>query len=71
MGTVGPSWCDTATKVQSGSKDLAYLETSIVDPNADIVEGFAANIMPQTFGDTLSEAELDTLVAFIANLKCG
>lgn len=70
MGTVGPSWCEPAEEVQAGEEDLAFLREAIVDPNAEVGEGYAANIMPQNFGDTLSDAELDILVAFIANLKC-
>ncbi|MFQ5858818.1 MAG: cytochrome P460 family protein [Anaerolineae bacterium] len=69
-GVVAPNWCDTAKKVQSGEKDVAYIQTSILDPNAEVVEGFPANIMPQTFGDLFTEDEVNTLAAFIANLKC-
>lgn len=69
-GTVGPSWCDPAAEVQSGEEALGYVRTSIVDPNADIAEGYGPNIMPQNFGDQFSDDEIDTLVAFIANLEC-
>ncbi len=54
------------------AKDAAgYLRESILDPNAYIVPGPSyrqadgQSVMPKTFGDTLSAAELDDLVAFL------
>jgi hypothetical protein len=38
---------------------------SIVDPNAEIASGFQANIMPTTFGESLSDQQLADLVAFL------
>ena len=35
--------------------DEAYLPESIVDPDARIVKGFTAGIMPKDFGDKLAE----------------
>ncbi len=70
MGSLGPPWCVPAQKVQSGAENLDYLRTAIVDPNAVIAEGFPANIMPQNFGELFTPEEVETLVAFIANLQC-
>jgi cytochrome c551/c552 len=70
-GTLGPSWCIPAEYVQSGEKGLAFLRESILDPNASIEEGFAANLMPQNFGELFTDEEIDILVAFIANLDCS
>jgi nitric oxide reductase subunit C len=54
------------------AKDAAgYIRESIVDPNAYIVPGpnyrqaDGQSVMPKTFGQTLSPAELDDLVAFL------
>jgi len=54
------------------ARDAAgYIRESIVDPNAYIVPGSAyrgddgQSIMPKIFGQTLSSAELDDLVAFL------
>lgn len=69
-GTVGPELCDPAKEVQEGKEDLNFLREAIVDPNAEIAKGYQPNIMPQNFGQLFSKEELDTLVAFIANLKC-
>ena len=43
--TVGPN----LDEVLAG-KDAAFIEKSIVDPNAEITPGFQPNVMPQTFG---------------------
>jgi cytochrome c oxidase subunit 2 len=59
-GTVGPD-LDTVL----AGKDEAFIHTSIVDPNAEIASGFEPNIMPSTFGDSLSDAELSALVEFL------
>jgi mono/diheme cytochrome c family protein len=46
-------------------KDEAYIRTSIVDPNAEIAEGFAPDVMPQTYAE-LAPEELDALVQFLS-----
>jgi mono/diheme cytochrome c family protein len=38
---------------------------AIVDPNAEIAEGFSSGLMPDTYGETLSEEQLADLVAFL------
>jgi cytochrome c oxidase subunit 2 len=49
-------------------KDEAFIEQSIVDPSAEIAEGFSDGIMPPNFGDTLQPAELDALVKYLAEV---
>jgi cytochrome c oxidase subunit 2 len=46
-------------------KNAAFIEKSIVDPNAEIAKGFSPDIMPQQFGQTLQPAELDALVKYL------
>jgi cytochrome c oxidase subunit II len=58
-GTVGPNLDDIS------QADRAYIEESIVDPNAEIAEGFSRGIMPDNFGDRLSPGELDALVEYL------
>ena len=41
---------------------------SIVEPNAQVVEGFTAGIMPQDFGERASEDDIENLIAFIISL---
>jgi mono/diheme cytochrome c family protein len=59
----GPTW-----KGLGETRDAAYLRQSIIDPNADIVAGFSPDIMPQTFGDTLTDDQINALVAYIQSL---
>ena len=58
--TIGPD-LDTALQ----GKDAAFVLESIVAPNDEITEGFQANIMPSTFGESLSDQQLADLVAFL------
>jgi mono/diheme cytochrome c family protein len=46
-------------------KDAEFVHESIVDPNKEIASGYAAGIMPQDFGQKLSQKQLDDLVAFL------
>jgi len=59
-GTTGPN-LDEALK----GKDAEFIEQSIVDPNAEVASGFAANIMPQEYGSQLDQQKLADLVAFL------
>jgi cytochrome c oxidase subunit II len=58
--TIGPD-LDTALQ----GKDAQFVLESIVEPNAEIASGFQANIMPATFGESLSDQQLADLVAFL------
>ena len=72
---VGPSWQgiyggqETLTDGTTVEVDDEYLRESIVDPNAKIVEGFAPNIMPATYGDSLSSSDIDAIIAYIKTLQ--
>jgi mono/diheme cytochrome c family protein len=59
-GTTGPD-LDKALQ----GKDAEYVHESIVDPNAETAEGFPPGIMPQDYGEKLSEKQLADLVAFL------
>ncbi len=43
----------------------ATIEEMIVDPNAEIAKGYPPNVMPQNFGQILSEKELEDLVQYL------
>src|SRR5215210_6571208 len=45
--------------------DAAFIRKSIVDPSAEIEEGFQDGVMPQNFGEQLSKEELDALVKYL------
>ncbi len=59
-GNVGPNLSEALK-----GKDAAFIQQSIVDPNAEIADGFQPNIMPQTYGSQLSDKQLADLVAFL------
>jgi len=68
---IGPSLWGIATRAGSrvpGYDTEAYLETSILDPNAYLVEGFA-NTMPTNFGKELTSEELTAVIAYLMILK--
>ena len=49
--------------------DEKYLTNSITDPNLQIVAGFSPNVMPATFGQALTPAQITNLIAYIESLK--
>ncbi|HEY5052355.1 MAG TPA: c-type cytochrome [Solirubrobacterales bacterium] len=49
----------------------AMIHESIVDPNAQIAKGYPANVMPQTFSQSLSPKELEQLVQYLAESTAG
>ena len=57
----------TSTRASPG-KDAAFIEESIVDPSAEIAEGFSDGLMPRDYGDSLQPAELDALVKYLAEV---
>jgi mono/diheme cytochrome c family protein len=59
-GVTGPN-LDEALPGQSA----AMIEESIADPNAEIVKGYPANVMPANFAQTLTPKELEDLVQYL------
>jgi mono/diheme cytochrome c family protein len=41
------------------------IEEMIVDPNAEVVKGYPANVMPANYGQLLSPKELEDLIQFL------
>jgi mono/diheme cytochrome c family protein len=66
---VGPSlygisdWAGLRVPTQDAQ---TYLLTAVLSPDAYLVEGYE-NLMPATFGKTLTGEELDAVVAFLMN----
>jgi cytochrome c oxidase subunit 2 len=46
-------------------QDAEFIRSAIVNPNAEIAEGFQPNIMPGDYGQQLEDQELADLVAFL------
>lgn len=71
---VGPSWkglysaVNHPTSAGDLSVDDNYLRESILNPNAKIVKGYSAGVMPSYQGQ-LTEAQLTMLIEFIKTLK--
>lgn len=71
--TVGPGWGalhGSEVRLVDGSRVIAsdeYLRESILDPDAKVVEGYAAGVMP-AYGALLTRAQADTIVAYIRSL---
>jgi cytochrome c oxidase subunit II len=67
---------DAGTNAQTGpnldesldGKDAAYIERGIVEPNADIAEGFGEGIMPPNYGETLSPEQVKALVDYLGRV---
>ena len=57
--TVGPDLGEL------GDADAEFIRTSIVDPDAEVAEGFSAVVMPENFDEELSQEELDALVKYL------
>jgi mono/diheme cytochrome c family protein len=52
-------------------KDAAFIRESIVNPDAEVAEGFSDGLMPEDYGEKLSDQELDDLVAFLVDSTSG
>jgi mono/diheme cytochrome c family protein len=68
VNNIAPTWqgiLGLAGDRVPGLSAEEYLRESIVDPDAYIVEGYSANLMPKGFKFLLSEEDIDGLVAFL------
>ncbi|MCH7664034.1 MAG: c-type cytochrome, partial [Chloroflexi bacterium] len=71
---VGPTWLGlfgASMPMESGDMvivDEEFLRESIIDPMANIHEGFNP-VMPTTFGETLTDTQIEDLIAFIKSLE--
>ena len=81
-----PSACSTChTLAEAGStaeigpnldnvlkgKDEGFIREAIVDPDAEVAEGFQPGVMPKDYGERLSEEELDALVKYLLEATGG
>lgn len=64
-GTTGPNLDEVLPDLSE-----AQIRESIVDPDAQVTEGFAPGLMPR-YGDTLSEEQVDALVDYLMEVKGG
>ncbi|MGH9051642.1 MAG: c-type cytochrome [Acidimicrobiia bacterium] len=72
--STGPTWLGlfgSEVELVDGrtvTADEEYLRRSIVDPLAEVVDGYRPT-MPSGFGDRLSEEEIQTMIAYIRSLS--
>jgi mono/diheme cytochrome c family protein len=64
--TIGPNLDEGLS-----GKDAAFIQESIVTPDAVVTEGFSPDLMPEDYGEQLSEEELANLVAFLLQSAQG
>jgi cytochrome c oxidase subunit 2 len=65
-GSIGPNLDKLPAYAAQAKQPLEpFVRQSIVNPNAYIQPGFPKNVMPQTFGSSLSKAQLDALVQYL------
>ncbi len=72
VGALGPAldgYAAVAPDRVAGQSAEAYTLESIVKPNAHIVEGYPANLMPQDYGLRLAEEDLTKLVTYLLEMK--
>ncbi len=60
---VGPSLAGVASKGED------FIRESIVNPDADVTEGFPAGTMPPDYGQKLSDEQINQLVKYLMTLK--
>jgi cytochrome c oxidase subunit 2 len=63
QGGVGPDLDRTLR-----GRDAAFIERAIVDPNAEVARGYAPDIMPPNYKDTLTPQQLRALVDYLARV---
>ncbi len=72
---VGPTWRNlygSEVVFEDGTTSIAddvYLRQFITSPDFKVVKGFPKGIMPATFGKSLTESQIDDLVAYIKSLR--
>ena len=84
QGMVGPTWQGlfgserTLASGESVTADEAYLRNAILNPNEQVVEGYAPNVMPANFEEQFAEVEAEyggevdivaEIIAYIQSLE--
>jgi mono/diheme cytochrome c family protein len=64
VGTTGTTGPDLEESL-APDDNTAGIEEMIVKPNVEVVEGYPPNVMPQTYGETLSKTEIHNLAEFL------
>jgi cytochrome c1 len=54
---------------QTVKADDVFLKNMIMNPNSYVIKGFKAGIMPQNYGKTLTDQQIQDIIAYIKSLK--
>jgi len=65
-GTTGPDLDDVLQ-----GKDEAFIRQAIVEPDAEIAEGYQGGIMPPNYEETIPGPQLDALVQYLSEVTQG
>ena len=69
-GEIGPNLDNLVSAAQKAGQDPAdYVREAIVDPGKVIAPGYQDGVMPPSYGETLTAAEIDSLVAYLTGAK--
>jgi cytochrome c oxidase subunit 2 len=74
-GGVGPTWkgmFNHEVQLTDGTTvtvDEEYLRAAIVDPNLQVVQGYAPGLMPQNYSQVLSEDQITYLIEYMKTLE--
>ncbi|HYN88089.1 MAG TPA: cytochrome c [Ardenticatenaceae bacterium] len=71
-GSIGPELSNIGSEAETrvaGQDAQTYLRTAIVFPNAFVVKGYEANVMPLDYGESLSLQQRRDLVAYLLSLR--
>jgi cytochrome c oxidase subunit II len=67
-GKVGPDLDQLPAEAQRAGKPVEdFTRESIVNPGAYVEKGYPDNVMPKTFGSSLSKQQLDSLVQYLVD----
>jgi len=66
LGQIGPNLDEALV-----DEDAAFIETSIVDPSANVEEGFSDGIMPGDYAAQIAPADLTALVGYLSQATSG
>jgi mono/diheme cytochrome c family protein len=69
---LGPSLAGIGTTSSQripGMSAEDYIQESILKPDAYVLDGFPAGVMPDSYVDNLSEAEINSIVEFLLTVK--
>ena len=68
---IGPSLAGVATRAETrvqGEDAQTYIETSVLNPSAYVVDGYK-DVMPKNFAKDLSSDDFNAIVAFLLTQK--